>query len=288
MAVPVNQKILAEGGKNSQFAVRNSGQIDTHTKNNNVMKKLVTFTFACFALLSLTATAQDVSVDEIIANYLENTGGKDNWAKLEGVKISAKVNQGGIEIPLEIVQLSDGRQYTKFSFQGNEFFQSVYDGEVLWSINFQSLKAEKSDAETTANFKLDLNDFPDSFLNYKDKGYTAELVGTENVDGADTYKVKLTKEPRTIDGQEVADVSFYYFDMDAFVPIAQESEIKSGPQAGAKGWSTMSDYDEVDGFYFPFSLTQGLKGGQSQPLEIEAIEVNPTVDEALFAFPGEE
>ncbi len=243
---------------------------------------------ATLMIFILGASAQDVTVDEIIENYLENTGGQDNWRGLKGIKMSAKLNQGGVEIPLEVVTLSDGRTYTKFSFQGNEFFQNVYDGESLWGVNFQSLKPEKSDAEATANFKLNTNDFPDSFLDYKKKGYTAELLGTETIDGAETYKVKLTKEPLTIDGKEVEDVTFYYFDTEAFVPIAQDSEVRQGPQAGVIQRTTQSDFDEVEGLYFPFSITQGVKDGPSQPINIESIEVNPDVDESLFDFPGGE
>jgi outer membrane lipoprotein-sorting protein len=233
------------------------------------------------------ASAQDVTVDDIIDGYFENTGGKDAWKNLKGIKITAKVNQGGMEIPLEIVQLTGGKQYTKITFQGMPIMQGVYDGETLWSTNFQSMKAEKSDAESTQNMKLDTNDFPDSFLNYKDKGYTVELMGTETIDGAETYKVKLTKEPRMLDGKEVEDVSFYYFEAESFVPLAVDQEIKAGPQAGAIGRSTMSDYQEVDGLYFPFAMTQGVKDGPSQPLMIESIEVNPEVDSTVFNFPVE-
>ena len=168
-------------------------------------KRNILIVLAILLSASFNAFAQDITVDEIIDGYLENTGGKDAWSNVQGMKITAKVNQGGLEIPLEIVQLKDGRQYTKFSVQGNDFYQNVYDGETLWSINFQSLKAEKSDQESTENFKLNINDFPDSFLNYKEKGYTVELVGTETVEGTETYKVKLTKEPKTIDGKEVED-----------------------------------------------------------------------------------
>lgn len=234
-----------------------------------------------------SVSAQDISVDEIIDGYFENTGGKDAWKNLKGIKITAKVNQGGMEIPLEIVQLTGGKQYTKITFQGMPIMQGVYDGETLWSTNFQSMKAEKSDAESTQNMKLDTNDFPDSFLNYKDKGYSVELMGTETIDGAETYKVKLTKEPRMLDGKEVEDVSFYYFETESFVPLAVDQEIKAGPQAGAIGRSTMSDYQEVDGLYFPFAMTQGVKDGPSQPLMIESIEVNPEVDSTVFNFPAE-
>ena len=238
-------------------------------------------------IVSLSGIAQDVSVDEIIDNYFENTGGEDAWKELKGIKMQAKVNQGGLEIPLEIVQMADGRQYTKISLQGNTIMQGVYDGEVLWNTNFQSQKAEKADAESTAIQALQSNDFPESLLDYKSKGYTAELVGTETIEGTETYKLKLTREPVTVDGIEKADITYYFFDMDNFVPIAQEREIFQGPQKGAIGTSTISDYDEVGGLYFPFSLTQGIKGGPSQPIIIDEIELNPEVSDSDFAFPAE-
>lgn len=241
------------------------------------------------ALLALVFVipAQAQTVDEILANYFENTGGLENWKNLEGIKMTAKVNQQGMEIPLEIYQLKDGRQMTIINFQGKEIKQGVFDGETLWNTNFMTMKAEKADAEQTANFKLNMNDFPDSFLDYKEKGYTVELMGNETIDGAETFKVKLVKEPMMVDGNQEDDVSFYFFDVDNFVPIAVQSEIKSGPVKGQTSESTMSDYQEVDGFYFPFSMTQGLKGGEAQPLTIESIEINPTVDDTAFAFPEE-
>ena len=238
-----------------------------------------------FAFTSISG--QDVSVDEIINGYFENTGGIENWKAVKGMRMTAKLNQGGMEIPLEIVQMTDGRQYTKFSLQGNDFYQGVFDGETMWSTNFQSLKAEKADAETTANAKLDANDFPDSWLDYKGKGYTAEFIGKETIDGAETFKVKLTKEPKTIEGKQVEDVYYYYFDVDSYVPLAMDSEMKAGPQAGMIGRFTFSDYQEVDGLYFPFSMTQGVKDGPSQPITMTEITLNPDVDDSIFTFPSD-
>lgn len=245
------------------------------------MRKLALIVFGfCIATVANAQTA-----DEVIMNYFEATGGYEAWGKLENVKMSAKVNQGGMEIPLEIVQMKDGRQYTKVSLQGQSFYQGVFDGEVVWSMNFQSMKAEKADEESTANQKLDANDFPSDLYDYKSKGYTVELMGSETVEGTDTHKIKVTKEPRTIAGEKVDNIVFYFFDKDSGALLMAEQEIAQGPQKGAIGQSTMSDYDEVNGLYFPFSMTQGIKGQGSQPLIIDAIETNVEIDESVFSFP---
>jgi hypothetical protein len=66
-----------------------------------------------------------------------------------------------------------------------------------------------------------------------------------------------------------------------------QSEIRSGQGKGMVQEITMSDYQEVEGVYFPFSMTQGVKGQPGSPLTVESIELNPTVDDAAFAFPDE-
>lgn len=243
-----------------------------------------------FAVVAIcfTATLQAQSVDEIIKNYFENTGGVAKWKALEGIQMNAKVNQGGMEIPLSIVQLKDGRQSTTITFQGKEIKQGVYDGTTLWNVNFMTMKAEKSDDETLENFKVNLGDFPDPFLDYASKGYKVELLGKETVEGAETFKIKLTKKPIKVDGKEEENVSFYYFDIENFVPIMVESEIKSGQGKGMISQGTMSDYQEVEGMMMPFSMTQGVKGGPGQPLTITSIVLNPKVDAASFKFPEEQ
>ena len=247
------------------------------------MKHLFTLVLAVVLTLPQLTLAQDL--DEILDNYFENTGGRAQWEALEGIKMTAKINQMGMEIPLEIIQLKSGKQMTVINFQGQQIKQGVFDGQVLWSINMMTQKAEKSDQETTDNIKREMGDFPDPFLNYQAKGYTAELLGTEEIDGAECYKIKLTKKPLIVDGQEVDNVSFYYFDMDNFVPIAVQSEIKAGPAKGQMSEVKMSDYQEVSGYYFPFSMIQGLKGQEGQAITFDQIEVNPQVEEAEFVFP---
>jgi len=229
--------------------------------------------------------AQAQTVDEIISKYFENTGGIEKWKALQGVRMTAKVNQGGMEIPLIITQLKDGRQMTAISFQGKEIKQGVYDGTSLWSHNFMNMKAEKSDAEATENFKQDIGEFPDPFLNYKERGLKAELLGKETVEGTETFKVKLTKKPIKVDGTPKDNVVFYYFDTENFVPLMTESEINSGPNKGMVGQGKMSDYQDVNGLLFPFSLAQGIKGQPSQPLVITKVELNPKVEDKDFVFP---
>lgn len=242
------------------------------------MKKLgIVFSILLFVIGNNAAQAQ--TADEIINTYIKNIGGAEKFKRLTGTKMEMTVNYQGMEIPVELVQLKDGKMYVKVNFQGQEVTQMAFDGTTAWSTNFMTMKAEKMESEMVENIKQEAGDYPDPLIDYKAKGYAAEYLGKETKEGTECYKVKLTKKPQLVDGQKVDNIVFYYFDTENNVPILTESEVKSGPAKGQLSVSTMSDYQEVDGMYFPFSMNQG-----GQPMKIKKVTLNPTVDPSAFAF----
>ena len=63
-------------------------------------------------------------------------------------------------------------------------------------------------------------------------------------------------------------------------------EVKSGPGKGMVQKISFSDYQEVDGLYFAYSMSIGAEGQPTSiPMTIEKIELNPAVEAASFAFP---
>ena len=72
------------------------------------------------------------------------------------------------------------------------------------------------------------------------------------------------------------------------MPIAVQQEIKSGQAKGMISEVTFSDYQEVEGLYFPFSMQQGIKDQPgSQTITITEIALNGELDTSMFAFPKE-
>lgn len=243
-----------------------------------------TLKMAALALLLCTSSASlfAQTADEIISKYITTIGGAEKLKALKSVKMEMVVNAQGMEIPVEATQEKGGKMLLKLNFQGKDITQMASDGETMWSTNFMTMKAEKMDAETTANAKLSNEDFPDPFLDYKAKGYAAEFIGKETKEGTECYKIKFTKKPIMVDGVKSDDVSYYFFETENSLPIAKESEIKQGPAKGQKSISTMSDYQEVDGIYFPFSINEG-----GQVVKVKKVIVNPTVDPKIYAFPAQ-
>lgn len=245
------------------------------------MKKL-SLSIITLILTLVTTSFYAQTADEIINKFITTTGGAEKWKAIKGIKMEMTTNQGGMEIPVEVVQLPGGKMYVKINLQGKEITQMAYDGNLLWNTNFMTMKAEKMDAEATSNMKLNDQDFPEALLDYKSKGYTAEYTGKETKEGAECYKIKFTKKPTMVAGVKTDDVSFYYFETENNLIIASETEIKEGPMKGQKSTSTMSDYQEVDGLFFPFSISQF-----GQPLKVKKITLNPVVDAKSFAFPAQ-
>ena len=249
------------------------------------MKKIaMAFLFISSVFIS---NAQDMTVEKIIESYVENTGGREAWMSLKSLKMEAKIEFSGMELPLSITSTKSGEAATVVNFQGMTFYQGMFDGETLWGTNQMTMKAEKGESEDTENIKRTKGEFPEALLTYKDLGYTVELEGEDTKEGVECYKIKMTKKAQLVDGKEKENVVYYYLDKENFVPIMQEQEMLAGQMKGQISQTLFSDYQEVDGLYFAFSMTQQLEGQDGQEIVIESVELNPEIDKTLFVFPSE-
>ncbi len=245
--------------------------------------KRITFLFALL-LTCLFAGAQ--SADEIIETFFENTGGKDAWNTIHAIQMNASVNAPQVgEIPLTIYNDKDGCSFVKINLQGTEMMQIAFDGETAWAWNMMGQVAEKMEAENLENMKRAIKEFPNPFLNYKENGFTVERMENDTIEGTECFKIKITKDPMLIEGVDVENIAYYYFDTENYVPILQENEIKQGQAKGMVSQTFYSDYQEVNGVYFAFSFTQGVKGYPSQTINIKTIDINPEIDKSILAFP---
>lgn len=246
------------------------------------MKSIFT---TCFLLFAFTIVHAQ-SAESIINECKEALGGA-NWEKVNSIKYSTVLEQGGMQIPLEIYQMRDGRMYVKFNYQGMEIVQAAFDGTTLWSTNFMTQKAEKSTSEDTENHRRSCKDFPNALAQWKELGYKPTLEGEHDVDGAKCYKIRLEKKTQLIEGKEQPNIEYYYIDKESKALIMTEEEFVSGEMKGKIGQSKLSDYQEVNGVFIPFSQTEGIKDGFSQTMTFKTVELNTAVDEKIFQYKGE-
>lgn len=239
-----------------------------------------------FLLLCTTVGMKAQTAEEIVAKYIDAIGGMEKVDAVKSIQMKATVDYGGMSIPLEMVTLLDGRMFVKINFQGKEITQMAFDGETLWSTNFMTMKAEKSESEDNENMKRNVGDFMSSLLQYKKNGYTIELLPEETINGTACFKIKLTKKTMLVDKNEVPNIEYYYIDKENFVPVFVESEIPSGDMKGQISQTEYSDYQEINGVFVPFSMKQGIKDQGGQTIQFTSIEFNKEFDANMFKFPG--
>lgn len=232
---------------------------------------------AALAVLAVPAGAQ--TLDEILAKNLQARGGLDKLRAVQALRMTGKLSMGGgMDAPM-VLELKRGNQMRmEFTFQGMTGTQA-FDGKSGWAImpfggnkDVQPMPAEMvADAAEQA-------DIDGPLVDYKAKGHTVELVGKEKLDGADTFKLKLTLKS----GAE----RLVWIDATRFLEIRGEGSRKSGDGRQVDSETLLGDYKEVGGIQFPHAVEGGPKGApMRQKIVIEKIEINPPMDDAHFKPP---
>jgi outer membrane lipoprotein-sorting protein len=238
-------------------------------------------TLTAILLLAASAGAHALDADELIAKNIEAKGGREALAAIQSLRSKGKMTFSGdfsFELALDTLVARPGRVRNEASVQGLTAVQA-YDGKEAWQIQpFQGRKDPQKLPEEDARDLVDGADIDGDLVDYAAKGSTVEYLGTEDVDGTEAHKLKLT--------QKNGDVKYYYLDPDYFLEIRVTTQ-RTLRGAEVVYETDIGNYEKVAGVYMPFSLESGGQGGpKRQKITIESVEVNVPVDEKAFAFPA--
>jgi len=234
-------------------------------------------TLAGLAALAAPLPAQ--TADEIIAKYLTNVGGMDKIQAVTTLRRTGKVVLGG-GFEAGVIQESKrpNKLRQEFVFQGMTGV-NAYDGKTGWKIEpWQGKKDPEALSEEEMKQIVEDADFDEALVNYRQKGNKVEFAGTEQVEGTDVYKLKVTLAS--------GDLRYYYMDTDHYVPI--KIDIKRMIRGAEQEFeTTLGDYKAVAGWYLPYSIETTRKGSEdTQKITFDKIEANVPVDDGRFAKPG--
>lgn len=237
-------------------------------------KGLLAFTILLLAAVS--ATSQ--TADEIVAKYVKTVGGMDKIEAVKTIRRTGKVIAGGgFEIPIVEENKRPNLVRQDITIQGL-VGSSAYDGKTGWKIQpWQGKKDAETMGEGEMKAIIESADFDGPLVNFKAKGNKVEYVGMDEVEGTDTYKLKVTLAN--------GEVRYFYMDTDYYVPIKIETKrIVRGAEVEFE--TVLGDYKEVAGWYVPYSVEVGAKGSQfKQKIAYETIEANVPIDDKRFAMP---
>jgi hypothetical protein len=159
--------------------------------------------------------------------------------------------------------------------------QEINAGPVKQTIIFDGKKGvmimgeQKSVLGDSELNKLKLEAQMNFLLNPESFGVQIELIGMEIIDSVQCYKISLELEDSTNWNQ--------YYEVESGLKIKEIKSIDT-PQGIFEQESFFSDYREVGELKFPYKIRQTL-GVQTIKLNIEKIEINTGLKDALFEIP---
>lgn len=239
------------------------------------MKKL--FFGICFLFAALLSQAQ--TADEIISKNVAATGGAA-WDKLKAMKMDMSMTSQaapGMTIPLTMTTVHKKAMRMDVTLMGMTQSTCV-NGDNGWSTN---PFAGQMDAEAlTADQVKELKQQTDlaGYLNgYKEKGYTAEYLGKEDVEGTELHKIKLVISP--------THVQYSLIDPETFMEVKTISVVTAdGKEVSSE--SMMSDFKTVDGLTFAHTIEQNNPMMGPTVMKVTSLIINPEVDEKIFEMPA--
>ena len=232
-------------------------------------------------LLGVAASARAMTADELIAKNIQAKGGMDKIKAVQSSRTMGKMELTGdfqLEMALAQTITRSGKIREEATLQGLTQVQA-WDGKEGWQIQpFGGRKDPEKLSEDDVKELKDDADIDGPLVDYKAKGHQVEFLGTEDVDGTEAYKLKVTLKS--------GDLKYYYLDPDYFLEIRITTRrIVRGTEREFE--MDLGNYEQVDGLYVPFSFEIGPKGApKNQKVTVEKVEFNQPVNDAIFTFPA--
>ena len=219
-------------------------------------------------LASGSLHAAPPTADELVAKNLEARGGADKLRAIHSQHVVGKMRLGGgLEAKTESWATAPGHWRDEFSLQGLTAIEA-WDGSQAWAINpFEGRRDPQKITADDAKDMIESADFIGPLLDYKAKGSKIEYLGTEDIDGTDAHKLRVSFKN--------GDSWVVYLDPDQFLEIRIVTHHMVRGQERVNT-TDVGEYEKVDGLYFPFEIG---------PAHVETMTLNPEIDAKQYAYP---
>jgi hypothetical protein len=248
------------------------------------MKKIILGILAFSALASAAsiqaqapaaapASAPALTADQIVSKNLDALGGKDAISKIKSVSSEATMQVMGNEAPSKTVIMDGVGVKTESEFNGMKII-SVYTDKGGWMQNPMAGAADPTPMPDEQYNAGKGGIYVGGLLyDYAAKGSTIALAGQDDK----SYTIKLTTKEK----------QDYSFVIDAKTFMVSTMTTTASMQGQPVTLTTSySDYRKTDaGFIVPYSMGMDFGGQFQLSLTVTKIELNKTIDPAIFAMP---
>lgn len=239
---------------------------------------------------------------QVVDKNVAARGGLSAWRAVQTIEMKGKLEAGGnqratLRVPGEqegmkyvhrpkeqtllpfVMDLRRGRKMRlEIEFNGQTAVQ-VYDGTQGWKLRpfLNRHEVEKFTPEElkAASAQSDLDGL---LIDYTAKGSTVELEGTEQVEGRNAYKLKVTDKNGS--------AHHVWVDAETFLEVKIEGTPRRLDGKYHPVATYLRDYRSVNGLVMPYLLETTVEGVKdTEKIEIETIVSNPKLDDSRFAMP---
>lgn len=256
------------------------------------------------------ASSAALTAAQIVERNVSARGGLDKWRAVESLSISGTMQAGGNNrpslsspVPADKTSAPSARpaeqmllpfvmelkrplkMRVELEFRGQTAFQ-IYDGAHGWKLrpflNRREVEPYTDDEMKTVAIQADL-DGP--LVDYARKGTGIVLIGKEQVEGHETYRLRLTlKSGHTQD---------VWIDATTFLETKMEGTPRRLDGQEHRVEVFYRDFRQVDGLQIPFvvethvlNTPTALQGTATvtatEQIHLNKVQINPTLDDMLF------
>ncbi|MEM9936713.1 MAG: insulinase family protein, partial [Bacteroidota bacterium] len=208
--------------------------------------------------------SEGIGAKDVLEKYVNAVGGASKLAEVTATKMAMELEVQGQTISM----VTTRKQPNKFlliqkfpAAMGGMEMKQVFDGEK--GLATSPMGDQPFTEEQIKEMKYSSSSFIE--LDYEELGMTAEFNGVKNLEGQQVYEIALSSE----DGY--TSVRSYSVDTGFLVKSVQ------GGQS-----AEFQDYAEANGIMFPHTVIVSTPMGKI-PAKVTAIEVNPEIDDSIFA-----
>jgi outer membrane lipoprotein-sorting protein len=233
-------------------------------------RRALSFLSCAVLVAGVQLTAQ--SIDDIVAKNLQAKGGADRVQAVQALKQTAHVTFQGMTGTITVYGKRPNMVRQEIVVAGQTVV-NAFDGTTAWSVNPLSGSSEPMvvTGPQADDIKMQ-SEFDSPLVNYKAKGYELLMIGTETLNGREVYHLKLTGANKRVQNLYI----------DAKTNL--ESEIVGDSSMGPIQ-NELSDYRDVSGVKMPFMMRTLSNGAVLGQIAVDAIEVNPKIDDSIFRMP---
>lgn len=218
--------------------------------------------------------ASDMTVEQILAKYIDAIGGKAKLAEIKTIKTEMGAEMQGMQMSMVQSQMAPNKSAMVMSIpaMGMTLMEQKFDGTKA-SITSQG-QSEPVPEDMVKDMMISSHIFPE--LVYAEKGIKTNLKGIKTVKENPAYEVEITMPS--------GDKSLSYYDVKSGLKV-RETSSEEGPTGPVSSSTDFADYEEFNGVKFPQTITYPLGGGMTLKAEVKVIEVNgKTFDATVFTI----